>query len=69
MFFWPEPGQVRQAGAEFRAAAGAEIPPPASFVVLALRPAEVEALELNEAPHRRRRWRAVNNWSMELLNP
>jgi hypothetical protein len=30
---------------------------------------QVELLELNGQPHRRRRWRAATGWDEEHLNP
>ena len=68
MFFWPMPGAVRVAGSEFVKAV-APGPAPKEFVLLVLKPEVVEALELNESPHRRRRWSEAGGWRMELLNP
>jgi pyridoxamine 5'-phosphate oxidase len=69
MFFWPPPGEARRPEDVFPSAVRAEVPPPETFVLLGLQPREVEALELNESPHRRRRWREAGGWNVELLNP
>ena len=69
LFFGPPPGEPCKAGDEFISAISAEVPAPAHFVLLALRPVEVESLELNDTPHRRRRWRASESWKVERINP
>ncbi len=68
MFFWPTPGALREDGFQFVPT----VPPgpaPAEFILLILKPNLVEALELNEMPHRRRRWAEANQWQMTLVNP
>ena len=69
LFFGPPPGEPRRAGDVFPPAISAGVSPPETFVLLGLRPTEAEALELNEFPHRRRRWREAAGWKVELLNP
>ena len=69
LFFWPAPGTPRSDRDEFRAAAGADEAPPASFEVLTLYPESVERLGLNLVPHDRRRWRRSDGWRAERLNP
>jgi pyridoxamine 5'-phosphate oxidase len=69
LFFWPAPGEPCKAGDEFIATVSAATPVPANFLLLALRPIEVESLELNDTPHRRRRWREANGWKVERINP
>ncbi len=69
MFLWPPPGTPRRTEDVFPEKLAADQPAPPSFVLLELRPWEVEALELNDTPHRRRCWRKANDWNVELLNP
>ena len=69
LFFGPSPGEPRRAEDSFPPAISADVPPPETFVLLGLKPTEVESLELNEFPHRRRRWREAGGWKVELLNP
>jgi hypothetical protein len=66
-FFWPAPGALRGSGAFDNPNDLSD--PPATFTVLRLRPIVVELLELDPAPHRRRRWQAANAWQLEELNP
>ena len=68
MFFWPTPGALREEGVQFLQAVPSG-PAPAQFILLILKPNVVEALELNETPHRRRRWAAASQWQVKLLNP
>lgn len=70
-FFWPSPGAKRLDPPEsFVAAVEATRPPPPSFEVLILRPRCVEQLQLNQNPHRRRRWMLAGNWSAAAeVNP
>jgi PPOX class probable FMN-dependent enzyme len=68
-FFWPQPGEPRSTNDRFVDAISSAVPPPETFVLLALRPTDVDALELNESPHRRRRWKQTNGWQVELINP
>lgn len=69
MYFWPPPGETCRPGDLFRSAAPSTEPPPECFVLLRLHPEEVECLELNEHPHRRRRWLRSRDWAEERLNP
>jgi pyridoxamine 5'-phosphate oxidase len=68
-FFWPAPGLPRESEATFPSAVRDSVPPPENFLVLALHPEEVESLELNEHPHRRRRWIAADGWKRSDINP
>ena len=68
-FFRPTPGEVRRAGETFVKEVTSEVKAPETFVLLGLRATEVEALELNETPHRRRRWKESEGWRMEAINP
>ena len=68
-YFWPAPGLPREAGVQFPSAVPGNIPPPENFLVVSLHPDEVETLELNEHPHRRRRWVAADGWKRIDLNP
>lgn len=69
LFFGPPPGEPRRPDERFIDVVSSDVPPPETFVLLALRPVEVEALELNEFPHRRRRWKRANRWQVEMINP
>jgi pyridoxamine 5'-phosphate oxidase len=69
MFLWPTPGEPRRAGDVFAQTLGADEPVHESFALLVLRPREVEALELNDTPHLRRRWLKANDWQVERINP
>jgi len=66
-FFWPTPGAERTSG-QFDGA-GDLTSPPDAFSVLKLSPIEVELLELESTPHRRRRWQSSHAWQTEELNP
>jgi pyridoxamine 5'-phosphate oxidase len=68
-FFWPHPGQPLNPDELFPDAIGPAAGPPATFEVLIIRPDQVEHLDLNPHPHRRRRWRRQTNWELENLNP
>ncbi len=67
-FYWPPPGQPLQPD---------QIPPknrpsrspPATFQLISIKPEQVDHLELQPNPHRRRRWRLHTNWQLENLNP
>ena len=69
MFSWPPSGQPRREQDFFAQSVAAKTPPPESFVLLVLRPSEAESVELNEFPHRRRRWRKESEWRVEMINP
>jgi pyridoxamine 5'-phosphate oxidase len=69
MFLWPPPGEPRCADGDFAKELDGEGPIPDTFVALSLKATEVDSLELNETPHRRRRWRASENWQVEAINP
>jgi pyridoxamine 5'-phosphate oxidase len=68
-FFWPEPGAPLDPSTTFPRAVDARTPPPANFEVIVVEPVVVEMLDLNPYPHDRRRWRRVNAWREEPLNP
>jgi len=68
MFFWPSPGIARDAKDVFPSSSS-DPNPPESFQVLRLVPHEVDHLDLNPHPHRRRRWRQLENWAVSELNP
>ena len=69
LFHWPTPGIAVAADEVYPRAASADVPPPATFEVLTLTPAQVERLNISMFPHRRRRWRADANWSGVDVNP
>jgi len=69
VWVWPPPGTPLQAGAAFPAEVAEETAVPDAFLMLRLAIAQVELLELGPHPHRRRRWRAAEDWREELLNP
>lgn len=68
-FYGPPPGALRQPGGRVVSPVPPGGDPPECFVLLVLRPTHAEALELNESPHRRRRWKAELGWDVELINP
>jgi PPOX class probable FMN-dependent enzyme len=69
-FFWPKPADPRiPDDAAFPAAVRAG-PPPDNFEILFLRPREVDLLELNVHPHRRRIWDVCDGaWKVREVNP
>jgi pyridoxamine 5'-phosphate oxidase len=69
MFLWPAPGEPRNADQDFAKELPEDSAIPETFVALSLKAVEVDSLELNETPHRRRRWRAAENWQVESINP
>jgi pyridoxamine 5'-phosphate oxidase len=74
LFSWPEPGTLRTGDPDaFPAAVGADAEPPASFLVLRVRPTCVERLDLKPHPHERLRWWAVagaTTWTgPQAVNP
>lgn len=69
LWAWPEPGAPLEAGADYPAELGEEAPLPAHLVLLRLAVDQVDLLELQGHPHRRRRWRADQDWREEPLNP
>lgn len=70
LYFMPAPGSPRRPDDAIPAAGPADTAaPPPNFVLLALRPTEVESLELNESPHRRWLWRESTGWQPELIHP
>jgi PPOX class probable FMN-dependent enzyme len=68
-FFWPTPGEPRNADQAFADAVPATVNPPDHFQVLVLSPDQVEHLDLTLHPHLRRRWCRSTNWNEERLNP
>ncbi|MFZ9168340.1 pyridoxamine 5'-phosphate oxidase family protein [Vulcanococcus sp.] len=66
---WPEPGAPFAAEAVFPAELPDGSPMPTCFELVRIAIEQVELLELTGHPHRRRRWRADQNWSEEQLNP
>jgi pyridoxamine 5'-phosphate oxidase len=66
---WPAPGQPLDPEAHFPQELADESPLPAHFLVLRITLSQVELLELQGHPHRRRRWRAATDWREEPLNP
>jgi PPOX class probable FMN-dependent enzyme len=68
-FSWPPPGLPRNAADEFASSIAATAPPPSNFLTLSLHPDDVESLELNDHPHRRRRWHAADGWKVIDINP
>ena len=69
VWFWPPPGTPRLAGSAFPAALAEAVPMPSHFQLLRIALREVEALELRDHPHHRRRWRAAAGWLEESLHP
>jgi PPOX class probable FMN-dependent enzyme len=69
-FFWPTPAQPLSRDQTFANAIPATVNPPPNFELLALWPQQVEHLDLNPHPHRRRRWlRSTEGWLFDDLNP
>lgn len=66
---WPHPGFPQQPDADFPALVNDEVPLPEHFIVLRVRVAQVELLDLRPHPHQRIRWSAENNWQEQRLNP
>jgi pyridoxamine 5'-phosphate oxidase len=66
---WPQPGAPLDRDGAFAAELPAEAPMPEHFVLLRIAISQVELLELAGTPHRRRRWRADQQWREQDLNP
>jgi pyridoxamine 5'-phosphate oxidase len=66
---WPSPGEPRDQEAAFPAEIADGSPLPAHLLLLRIHLQQVELLELQAHPHRRRRWRAETAWCEEDLNP
>jgi pyridoxamine 5'-phosphate oxidase len=66
---WPQPGAPLDRDGAFPAELPDEAPMPAHFVLLRIAIGQVELLELVGTPHRRRRWRADQQWREQELNP
>lgn len=66
---WPRPGAPLDRLASFPLELGDDTPMPACFALLRIAINQVELLELTAAPHRRRRWRADQQWAEQALNP
>ena len=69
-FFWPKPADPRLPDDTAFPAAVRTGLPPENFELLFLRPREVDLLELNVHPHRRRIWDIRDNaWKAWEVNP
>ena len=66
---WPAPGAPLDRGAPFPPQIEDGSPHPEHFLLLRIALDQVELLELQAHPHRRRRWRAAMAWCEEELNP
>ena len=69
LWAWPPPGAALDRQASFAAEVADDAPLPASFALLRMAIDQVELLELVGCPHRRRRWRADQQWQAQELNP
>ena len=70
LFFWPQPGAPRRAGADAFPDVVRTGLPPENFTLISLAPIDVDLLELAGHPHRRRRWRLDEaGWSVQEINP
>ena len=70
MFTWPVPGEsCTEPDDAFPATLSSDAPPPESFWAIAIHPRLVDALDLHDHPHRRRRWRRKYEWRAERINP
>jgi pyridoxamine 5'-phosphate oxidase len=66
---WPDPGTPWDGSGAFPAELADKTPLPPHFQLLRIGLRQVELLELLGHPHRRRRWRACEQWREERLNP
>ena len=67
-FFWPAPGDARGPDATFETQCNvSEVA--GEFSVIVVRPSEVDVLEVEVTPHRRRRWVLNEQWRDFELNP
>jgi len=66
---WPPPGAPMDRDGAFPAELPDGAPMPEHFVLLRIAIGQVELLELAGTPHRRRRWRADQQWREQDLNP
>lgn len=69
LWAWPPPAEPFDPTAPFPQHLPDDAPMPEHFLLLRIALAQVELLELNGHPHRRRRWQAAHGWAEELLNP
>ena len=68
-FLWPPPGQPLESRLYFPSETEIVTGPPDNFELLKLLPHQIEHLDLNLHPHRRRRWRGDADWTEEGINP
>jgi pyridoxamine 5'-phosphate oxidase len=66
---WPSPGAPFDSEATFPTDLPDGTPPPDHLLLLRIDLVQVELLDLNTHPHRRRRWRRQSDWTEEALNP
>ncbi len=66
---WPSPGEPLQKEAPFPRELDDSAPRPEHFELLRVELQQVELLELQGHPHRRRRWQAASDWQEVWLNP
>lgn len=69
LWAWPHPGKPLDRQAGYAAALPDGTPMPGHFVLLRFALSQVELLELEGHPHRRRRWCAQTQWCEQALNP
>lgn len=68
-YFWPTPGIAAASDDLFTQAVAADVAPPRTFEVLVIEPKQVDRLSMCYHPHRRRVWRAINEWVGVDVNP
>lgn len=66
---WPAPGEALHADGPFPAALEDGTPLPQHLQLLRIDLSQVELLELQPHPHRRRRWQRAAGWREEECNP
>jgi pyridoxamine 5'-phosphate oxidase len=68
MFTWPTPGMPLEALESFKQSSPETLP--YHFVLLVLKPVQVDVLDLNETPHQRKIYTFSNgSWQSEFINP
>jgi pyridoxamine 5'-phosphate oxidase len=69
LFFWHPPGGPLRDDRDLPEEVGAWTAIPLTFELVILKADRVDALDLNEHPHRRRVWRADRSWAVRDVNP
>lgn len=69
LLFWPTPGIAAATDDAFAQAVAPEVPPPRTFEVVIVHPRQVDRLNCDSHPHRRRVWRLDAQWAGVEVNP